>query len=113
MDLNKPDRDRMAWIAMAACVFVSALFIAIAQWGCVGVDPSASMGDSTITPRLTAGDIETAVQTAINSNASIVNDLWPIVAMLFIAVAGLVLVKRFNTVQTQEVKDHVDKCNSH
>ncbi len=100
----------MAWVAMGVCVVATALLIAVAQWGCIGVEPSATQGDPTVTPTMTAGDIETAVQTAINSNASIVNDLWPIVAMLFIGVAGLVLVKRFNTKQTQDIKEHTENC---
>ena len=114
MYLNKPDRDGIAWLAVGICLLVTALLISIAQLGCVGVDPSASMDSATVTPRLSAEQIQTAVQTAINSNASIVNDLWPIVAMLLIGVGGLVLilVRVFNTAQTREIKEHIRNGHS-
>ncbi len=91
-----------------------ALVIAlVALAGCIGVDPSASQGDVTMPTALTAETIETAVQTAINSNASIVNDMWPVVAMCFIAVAGLVTFMVLTKRQTQEIREHVEKCNGH
>ena len=108
----RPWTNDMKWELAFVVVFVVATItmILLGTVGCVGVDPSASMGDATITPALTAESIETAVQTAINSNASIVNDLWPIVAMLLIAVAGLVAVKKLNKDQTREIREHTENC---
>lgn len=111
IDLTKPETDRATWIGVGACLIVAGLLICIPQCGCVGVDPSAAMGKATAEPQLTAAVIKNAVQTAINSNASIVNDLWPVVVMVLIAVVGLVLVKKFNTDQTSEINEHI--ANGH
>ncbi len=91
---------------------VVCIVITLTIVGCVGVDPASSMGDATITPALTAEQIQTAVQTAINNNSSVVNDLWPVVVMLFVGVIGIVSVKFLNAQQTKEVKDHISK-NGH
>lgn len=116
-DLTRPERDWALLIGLGSCVLVGFLLLLIPQCGCVAVDPSASQRDISITPALTAGQIETAIQTAINSNRSTVNDLWPIVVLLVvmmaIAVAGLIYAKKITASQTQDLKDHVDKCNGH
>ena len=101
------DRD-LVWEVLC-CVTIVLILLCLVN-GCVAVDPSSSMRDATINPALTAETIETAVQTAINSNASIVNDLWPIVAMLFIGVGGLVMVKKLNKDQTKDIKEHTENC---
>lgn len=107
----RPWNEDMWW---ETCFLVFCLAVCLFLWmsatGCVGVDPSASMGDAIIAPALTAQQIKTAVVTAINSNASIVNDLWPLVAMAFIGVAGLVAMKKLNTRQTKEIKEHTENC---
>lgn len=91
-------------------LLIAGVVIANYLFGCVGVDPSARMGNATVDPTLTAETIENAVQTAINSNASIVNDVWPIVAMCFIVVAGLVAVVVLNKRQTKDIKEHTENC---
>lgn len=97
------------WWELLFFVILSAVALGL-LFGCIGVDPSASQGDPTLNTALTAKEIKTAVVTAINSNASIVNDMWPVVAMLFIAVAGLVGIKFLNTAQTKDIKEHTENC---
>lgn len=104
-------------IGLGSCVLVGFLLLLIPQCGCIGVDPSARMRDVSVIPKLTAREIETAVQLAINSNSSVVNDLWPFVAVILIGVGGTVWAKKIANktleLQTQDLKDHVDKCNGH
>lgn len=109
MSMKRPWTNDMRWEFAFVVILIAVTILMVA--GCVGIDPSASMGDATVTPTLTAETIETAVQTAINSNASIVNDMWPVVAMCFIAVAGLVGVKYLNKRQTEDIRDHI--ANGH
>ena len=99
------------WWELLFMILIPALIgLLIGIAGCVGVDPSASQGAPTLNTALTAKEIRTAVVTAINSNASIVNDLWPVVAMLFIGVAGLVVVRVLNAQQTKDIKEHTENC---
>ena len=111
MELVERDKE-LLWLTLC-CLMAAVLVLCVPQCGCINPSPSATQGDPTVTPAMTAGDIETAVQTAINSNASIVNDMWPVVAMMLIAVAGIVLVKYMTSKQTEDIKKHVDKCNGH
>lgn len=109
---DEDDRRYKRWIA-ALVLTALGLVVFTPQCGCINPSPTANQGDPTVTPTMTAGDIETAVQTAINSNASIVNDMWPVVAMVFIAMIGAVLLLWITHKQTNEIREHVDKCNGH
>ena len=90
----RPWTKDMWWELAWVVALLTALITILWAVGCVGIEPSAKMTNPTNDPYLSADNIQTAVQTATNSNASIVNDLWPVVAIVFIGVGGLVLAKR-------------------
>ena len=105
-------RMKEMWQEITLTVLIAILVVTLCN-GCVGVDPTASQTVGVIAPALTAEEIRTVVQTVINSNQSIVNDLWPVVAMVLIAMVGAVVLRWVTLKQTDDIKRHVDECNGH